>query len=103
MRATQFLKICSLSLLMFSLPASAETKITWHGHAAFEIVTPAGKTLLIDPWLKNPLQPKKDPIADITKADYILITHGHSDHVGDAVAIAKKTGARLVASFELAQ
>ena len=85
--------------------ALADTTLTWHGHAAFEIVTPTGVVLLIDPWLKNPLNPQakdnKDPAAGIKKADYILITHGHFDHVGDAVAIAKKTGARLITNFEL--
>lgn len=81
------------------------TTIIWHGHAAFEIVTPSGAVLWIDPWLTNPSNPnakdKKDPIAGVRKADYILITHGHFDHVGDAVAIAKKTGARLITNFEL--
>jgi L-ascorbate metabolism protein UlaG (beta-lactamase superfamily) len=85
--------------------AASDTTLTWHGHAAFELVTPNGVVILIDPWLKNPQNPKakdkKDPIAEIKKADYILITHGHFDHVGDAVAIAKKTGARLVTNFEL--
>jgi L-ascorbate metabolism protein UlaG (beta-lactamase superfamily) len=84
--------------------AVAETTLTWHDHAAFEIVTPNGVVLLIDPWLKNPVNPlakDKDPVAGIQKADYILITHGHFDHVGDAVAIAKKTGARLITNFEL--
>lgn len=85
--------------------AVAETTLIWHGHAAFEIVTPNGAVLFIDPWLKNPLNPKaqdnKDPVAGVKKADYILLTHGHFDHVGDAVAIAKKTGARLITNFEL--
>ena len=85
--------------------AASITTLTWHGHAAFEIVTPNGVVILIDPWLTNPMNPKakdkKDPIAELKKADYILITHGHFDHVGDAVAIAKKTGARLVTNFEL--
>ena len=85
--------------------AWSDTMLTWHGHSAFEIVTPKGKVLLIDPWLKNPANPNnqngKDPIVGINKTDYILITHGHFDHVGDAVAIAKKTKARLVANFEL--
>jgi len=88
-----------------SANAASPTTVTWHGHAAFEIVTPNGVVILIDPWLTNPVNPKAkdggDPLADLKKADYILITHGHFDHVGDAVAIAKKTGAHLVTNFEL--
>src|SRR4051812_27487193 len=80
--------------------AAATTQLKWHGHAAFEITTPGGKVLMIDPWLSNPMNPvvqaKKDPIAEVKKLDFILITHGHSDHVGDSVALAKKTGARLI-------
>src|ERR1041384_5795078 len=85
---------------------AAQTKLTWLGHAAFSITTPKGKVLLIDPWLRNPANPDvksgKDPLASITKVDYILLTHGHRDHVGDAVEIAKKTGAALIANPELA-
>jgi L-ascorbate metabolism protein UlaG (beta-lactamase superfamily) len=89
------------------LGASAqETKIKWYGHAAFSITTPNGKVLLIDPWLNNPSNPEakegKDPLGAITKVDYILLTHGHRDHVGDAVAIARKTGAALISNPELA-
>lgn len=78
----------------------------WFGHAAFSITTPKGAVLLIDPWLKNPSNPEakdgKDPLASVTKVDYILLTHGHRDHVGDAVEIARKTGAALVSNPELA-
>lgn len=103
-----FGRILLLSVI-FSMSApvawGAETKLTWHGHAAFEIVTPGGAVLLIDPWLKNPVNPnaqeEKDPLTRFEKVDYLLITHGHSDHVGDAVALARKTGARLVTNFEL--
>jgi L-ascorbate metabolism protein UlaG (beta-lactamase superfamily) len=83
-----------------------ETKIKWFGHAAFAITTPKGKVLLIDPWLSNPLNPEakddKDALAAVPKVDYILLTHGHRDHVGDAVEIAKKTGAILICNPELA-
>jgi L-ascorbate metabolism protein UlaG (beta-lactamase superfamily) len=68
-------------------------------------VTPGGAVLVIDPWLKNPVNPnaqeEKDPLALFQKADYLLIAHGHMDHVGDSVALAKKTGARLVTNAEL--
>jgi L-ascorbate metabolism protein UlaG (beta-lactamase superfamily) len=83
-----------------------ETKVKWFGHAAFAVTTPKGKVLLIDPWLSNPSNPEakdgKDPLASVTKVDYILLTHGHRDHIGDAVEIAKRTGAVLVCNPELA-
>lgn len=96
-----------LALLVVVSPASAqETKLKWFGHAAFSITTPNGKVLLIDPWISNPVNPDvtagKDPLAAISKVDYILLTHGHRDHVGDAVEIAKRTGAALICNPELA-
>jgi L-ascorbate metabolism protein UlaG (beta-lactamase superfamily) len=95
-----------LTLLVCFGASAQETKLTWHGHAAFSIVTPGGKVLLIDPWLANPVNPAAkdgaDPLAAIAKADYILLTHGHRDHVGDAAAIANKTKAVLIANPELA-
>jgi L-ascorbate metabolism protein UlaG (beta-lactamase superfamily) len=99
--------IAALFLLCGSfIHASAQdTKIKWFGHAAFSITTPKGKVILIDPWLSNPKNPEaaggKDPLAAIGKADYILLTHGHRDHVGEAAAIARKTGAVLIANPEL--
>jgi L-ascorbate metabolism protein UlaG (beta-lactamase superfamily) len=93
-------------LCSFNLAQAQETRLTWLGHAAFSITTPKGKVLLIDPWVRNPANPDvkagKDPLASISKVDYILLTHGHRDHVGDAVEIAKKTGAALIANPELA-
>ncbi|HEX8263924.1 MAG TPA: metal-dependent hydrolase [Pyrinomonadaceae bacterium] len=86
--------------------SAQETKIKWFGHAAFSITTPKGKVLLIDPWLNNPLNPEakdgKDSLTAVPKVDYILLTHGHRDHLGDAVEIAKKTGAALICNPELA-
>ena len=83
-----------------------ETKVRWFGHAAFSVTTPGGTVLLIDPWLSNPSNPEakggKDPLASVSKVDYILLTHGHRDHVGDAVELAKKTGAVLICNPELA-
>jgi L-ascorbate metabolism protein UlaG (beta-lactamase superfamily) len=72
--------------------------ITFLGHAAFKL-TGDGITVLIDPWLSNPLF--NTPVENIGKVDLILVTHGHGDHVGETVAVAKKTGAPVVAIHEL--
>ena len=92
-------------IMMFcSVPsfAAEKAKITWYGHAAFKVVTPSGKVLLVDPWITNPANPngKKD-LETLAKVDLIFLTHGHSDHIGDSVEIAKKSGAKLVATFDL--
>jgi L-ascorbate metabolism protein UlaG (beta-lactamase superfamily) len=107
------MKVCGFLVALFMLTISSvyqvqaqETKIKWFGHAAFSITTPGGKVLLIDPWLRNPSNPEakdgKDPLASVSRVDYILLTHGHRDHVGDAVELAKKTGAALISNPELA-
>src|SRR5436190_1621446 len=79
-----------------------DTQLTWYGQSAFKIVTPGGKVLLVDPWLSNPVFNRgKEEIAALKRVDLILITHGHSDHVGDAVEIGKRTRAKLVATYDL--
>lgn len=92
------------ALLLVAMPGFATEKaaITWYGHAAFKVVTPSGKVLLVDPWITNPANPngKKD-LAALDKVDLIFMTHGHTDHIGDSVEIAKKSGAKLVATFDL--
>lgn len=98
-------KIATLALAAFLLAAGglaqAQTKLHWYGQAAWRIDTPSGGVILIDPWLTVPTNPEKDSIDKLERVDYILITHGHGDHVGDAVQIAKKTGAILVAPYGL--
>lgn len=75
-------------------------KITYYGHAAFELVLD-GYKILVDPWLSNPLSPVKP--SDVRDVDLIVLTHGHFDHVGDTVEIAKlNPKAKIVAIFELA-
>jgi L-ascorbate metabolism protein UlaG (beta-lactamase superfamily) len=73
-------------------------QITWLGHNCWSIET-AGKTILMDPFLNDsPTAPVK---ADAVNADVILLSHGHADHVGDTVAIARRTGAAVIANFEV--
>jgi L-ascorbate metabolism protein UlaG (beta-lactamase superfamily) len=82
---------------------SPKTLLTWYGQAAFRVVTPSGHVLLIDPWITNPVNPSgKQDLAELKKVDLILISHGHLDHIGDAVEIAKKTKARLVTTMDQA-
>ena len=77
------------------------TRITWLGHAAFLVQTAGGTALLVDPFITgNPKYPKDYELP--AKIDYILLTHGHGDHIGDAVAVAAKHGSTVVAIYELA-
>jgi L-ascorbate metabolism protein UlaG (beta-lactamase superfamily) len=65
-----------------------DTTFTWYGHSCFEIGTPGGKVILLDPFFANPRSPRT---ADsIERCDLMLVTHGHFDHMGDAVALASR-------------
>ena len=75
-------------------------EIRYLGHSAFEL-THEGVTVLIDPFLTG--NPKAAASAEEVAADAILVTHGHGDHIGDTVAIAKRTGADVVAIVEIAE
>jgi len=74
--------------------------ITWLGHSTFLLRTPGGKRLLFDPWLReNPACP--DAMKKPPKADVILVSHGHGDHMDDLVLCARESGATVVAMYEL--
>src|SRR5512139_513511 len=76
-------------------------KLTYYGHACCAVET-AGQHLLFDPFIRsNPLaaQIKVDQI----RADYILVTHGHFDHLADAVEIARRTGATVISNYEVTE
>ena len=74
--------------------------MTWLGHSTFILTTPGGKRIVTDPWLEgNPACPADRKRID--KADLILLSHGHSDHSGDVVAVARATGAPVVAVNEI--
>lgn len=78
----------------------AALAITWFGHATFVLTTPGGTRVVFDPWLTG--NPRAPAGARIDKADVICVTHGHSDHTGDVVAVARATNAVVVAVYELA-
>lgn len=83
-----------------STAATGKLAITWLGHGTFLLTSPRGRRILIDPWLEgNPACPKDKKKVD--RLDVILVTHGHFDHVGDLVPVARSTGAPVVATFEL--
>ncbi|MBW1991049.1 MAG: metal-dependent hydrolase [Deltaproteobacteria bacterium] len=75
-----------------------DVSVTYYGHAAFRL-SGQGKTVLIDPWLANPVL--TTPVSQVGPVDFILVTHGHADHVGNTVEIARETGAQVVAIHEL--
>lgn len=104
--AALILAVVVISCNAFSSGAqpALNTQLLWYGQSAFKLTTPTGKVLLIDPWLTNPVNPTgKADLAKLDRADLILITHGHFDHVGDAAAIAQKTKAKLVSTADLGQ
>lgn len=75
-------------------------KITWLGHSTFAITTPSGKVVLLDPWLTgNPACPEtmKSP----ERVDAMLISHGHGDHLGDAVALGKQFKPQIACTYEI--
>ena len=76
-----------------------ETAITWFGHACVEVVSPGGRTVLFDPWFGNPRSPKAPENVD--RCDVLLVTHGHSDHFGDALQIGSRTRPAWPAIHEL--
>ena len=101
---SMFGTITALMMILLSA-AYAETgdvTITFWGQAAFKLES-GGKTILIDPWLAPGNWVSPVTVDAITKADYILVTHDHFDHVGDTIALSMKTGAIVVAEYETAK
>jgi L-ascorbate metabolism protein UlaG (beta-lactamase superfamily) len=75
-------------------------RITWLGHSAFRVDAPGGKVLLFDPWLTNPRAPAGAADA-LGRLDVLLVTHGHSDHLGEAVALGRRFQPEVPCGFEL--
>ncbi|MDT2758592.1 metal-dependent hydrolase [Enterococcus xiangfangensis] len=74
-------------------------KITYHGHSVLSIVMKDGQKLLFDPFITG--NSLTDLIADEVKTDWILVTHGHSDHIGDMIPIAKRNDATVISIVEI--
>ena len=74
------------------------TKITWFGHATIGVET-ADYKLLIDPYFTG--NPSASAAASNINADFILVSHGHGDHIGDTIDIAKRTGAKVISNYEI--
>ena len=65
-----------------------DTTFTWYGHSCYEVRTPGGQVVLIDPWFGNPRSPRT--AESIDRCDVLLVTHGHDDHFGEALALASR-------------
>src|SRR5438477_13094126 len=76
-----------------------DVPVTWLGHASFRLDSPNGKRVYVDPWLGNPKCP--DSEQEPERIDVIALTHGHSDHVGETVALSQKFSPEVVALVEL--
>ncbi|HKJ66504.1 MAG TPA: metal-dependent hydrolase [bacterium] len=76
-------------------------RLTWYGHAAFQLQSSQGKSIFIDPWLDNPNSPVD--ASEISDIDFIALTHGHADHIGNTLELARQSGAPVIGIFEIAQ
>jgi L-ascorbate metabolism protein UlaG (beta-lactamase superfamily) len=76
-----------------------DVAVTWLGHASFRIDSPNGKRVYVDPWLDNPKCPDAEKTPE--RVDVIAVTHGHSDHTGSVIDLAKQFSPEIVAMVEL--
>jgi L-ascorbate metabolism protein UlaG (beta-lactamase superfamily) len=100
----QILASISTAMLLTIISITAEAvELQWFGQSAFKITTPRGKVILIDPFItKNPKTPEKfKDLEKLGKVDLILLTHGHGDHIGDTVQLAKITKTKVALNADM--
>lgn len=89
----RLLGVAAAACLAFAGVASAQGKaeLLWYGQSAFKLTTPGGKVIMIDPWITGgtKVPPELKDLSKIGKVDLVLVTHGHGDHLGDGMEIAK--------------
>ena len=101
---TWFLILISTIVQLFAgVSIAQQVEVLWLGHSTFRFTSTKGKVIVIDPFLtKNPRTPAKyKDLKNLGKVDLILITHGHQDHVGDTVELAKISGATVLSNSDL--
>src|SRR4029450_11437625 len=83
--------VVGLLALAGAAQAQGKAELLWYSQAAFKLTTPGGKVIMIDPWIMGAtkIPPERRDLGRIGKVDLILVTHGHGDHLGDAMEIAK--------------
>jgi L-ascorbate metabolism protein UlaG (beta-lactamase superfamily) len=103
----RLLSVIATACLAFAGAANAQGKaeVLWYSQAAFKITTPGGKVIMIDPWIMGAtkIPPELKDLGKIGKVDLVLVTHGHGDHLGDAIEISKTNNAPLWAPAGLNQ
>ena len=95
----RLLGIAVAACLAFAGVASAQgkTELLWYSQAGFKLTTPGGKVIIIDPWIMGGTltPPELKDLSKVGKVDLVLVTHGHGDHLGDALEIAKSNNAPM--------
>ena len=86
-----------------AMPAAHAWELRWFGHAAYRIVSPTGKVILIDPFIsRNPKTPAAlKGLSKLGKVDLILPSHGHGDHIGDTAEVSRTGGVEVVLNSDL--
>lgn len=102
-RVRNVLVAAALGSALAAADAADAADVQWFGQAAFKITTPGDKVIVIDPFITgNPKTPDEHKnLASLGEVDLILLTHGHGDHVGDTVELAKMTGAKVALNADM--